>query len=142
MKGLPGIQSNHAHHSQKTPCDPLTSKAWVGPGGGEGFLFRVTPSRIPSRWDASGDVPDIPAHCRVSPHTQTRYVQLNAPLRFSPTVTANHQRVRRLPAFTASIHHRGVTGLIICIYEQDSGSVTAEVITEGCHMLILKVAPP
>lgn len=132
MKGLPGIRSNHAHRSRRTPRDPLTSKAWVGPGGGEGFLFRVTPSRIPSRRDASGGVPDIPAHCRVSPYTQTGNVQLNA----SPPDS-------KPPAdFTASIHHRGLAGVIICIYEQDSGSVTAEVITEGCHMLILKAPPP
>lgn len=52
-------------------CDPLTSKGWVGSGGGEGFLFMVTSSRIPSLQDSSGGVPDIPIHRTVSSHTYT-----------------------------------------------------------------------
>lgn len=78
MARLPGVQGNYAPPAL---CDPLTSKAWVGSGGGDGFLFMVTSSRIPSLWDTTGGVPDIPIHCTVSSHihthTHTFAVQLN-----------------------------------------------------------------
>lgn len=45
---------------QRLRDPPLTSKVWVGSGGGDGFLFMVTGSRIPSLWDPCRAEPDIP----------------------------------------------------------------------------------
>lgn len=123
-------------------CDPRTSKAWVGSGGG--FLFMVTSSRIPSLWDISRGVPDIPMHCAVSSHTRhpVEYPALSFSLSVSSPLCVLHSRsrCRHISAEKAHMHtcsfqkgaqyiaagtyHFHATGLITNVYEREPVSVT------------------
>lgn len=114
----------------------LTSKAWVGSGGGDGFLFMVTSSRIHSLWDISRGVPDIPMRCVVDSHT-CRPVECPALfLSFSttppnPTVCLSHTHAQCFVSFqkgaqhiAAGTHHFHATRLITTAYEQEPATVT------------------
>lgn len=113
---LPGIRGNYvAAEPQRLRDPPLTSKVWVGSGGGDGFLFMVTGSRIPSLWDPCRAEPDIPI------------VQLknrgSAPISLSEeeekkekrSARSFRRRAQRLAAGTDRFH---ATGLITNVFQQ------------------------